>query len=298
MATASSRTLFHYTPNKITSFHNSPKDQQLLLARYGKPMGFWYAYGTNWRNLVEAGRAGRSVNTVTLRYEVSLPEEVFVTDVASATPNTILELSAQNLDEFMERFHRNEYQSSSEDIISAAFYGFVMEGSSAILKELSAKDKTGELRAFLKEIQEEMETQNGYEDPPDYTEIAFDRFSDLFANSRPSSAALRADNTRDYEWGSFWEDVASSVGGIEFHTDLFTIQEWNGIWLPWTDKLSVHSGVIFHPNTFRNGVLVEHILQVEPVRARAGGRRRTRKGRGRKGLTQRRRKTRHGGRRM
>lgn len=299
MAAASSRTLFHYTSKKISSFHTSPPDQVKLLARYGKPMGFWYAYGTNWRNLVEAGRAGRSANTVTLRYEVILPEEAFVTDVASATPSTIFELSASTLDEFMERFHREEYQHPSEELISAAFYVFVTEGDSKTLEEVAKQDKTGEFGAFLDKIREEMETQNEYEDPPDYVELAFDRFSDLLTRIRPSTAALRADHLHDYDWEPFWEDVAASIGGIEFHTDLFTIPEWNGVGLPWTDKLGVHSGVIFHPNTFRKGVLVEQILQVDPVGARSGGRRgRTRKDHVRKGQRQYRRKTRHGKRRL
>lgn len=297
MAAASSRTLFHFTPKKITAFHNAPQDQLKLLALHGKPLGFWYAYGTNWRNLVETGKTGRSANTVAFRYKITLPEESFVTEVKSATPDTILVLSTLNLDAFMKRFHSKKYRYSAEKVIRDAFRVFTEDGDSNVLRELAEEDKTGEFRAFLDEARKEIEIEEDPDNLPDYGEVAYESFSEFIDASHPSPEALRADGILTYNWASFWKDVASSIGGVEFHTDLFAIKEWNGLWLPWTDKLDVLSGVIFHPNTFHNGVLVEHILQVDPDAARNGGRRRTRRGRGR-GRGRARNKTRSGARRL
>ena len=299
MAASSSRTIVHYTPNKITRLRSSTQEQLGVLRHSGKPMGFWYAYGTNWRNLIEAGRAGQKRNTKNIgyRYDVPIPEEAFVTDVASITPNVILELSASNLDDFMERFHRDEYQPklSIEETINAALERWAQEGDSHVLQEMAKKDSTDTFDAFLDEMREAMDTNDNNEriDLEGLIEITHDRYYELFMENPPSEAARIADDIGTYDWVSFWDGVSSSVGGVEFHEDLFTITEWKGISLTWTDKLDIHSGVIFDPATFRDGVLKEYILQMDPVPAKGGRRGRTRRGRGRKGG----RKTRQGGRR-
>jgi hypothetical protein len=201
--------------------------------------------------------------------------------VKSATPDTILVLSTLNLDAFMKRFHSDLHRYSAEKIIRDAFRVFTEDGGSNVLHELAEEDETGEFRAFLDEARKEIEIEEDPDNLPDYGEVAYESFSELINASNPSPEALRADKILNYNWASFWEEVASSIGGVEFHKNLFTIKKWNGLWLPWTDKLDVHSGVIFHPNTFHNGVLVEQILQVDPDAARSGGHRRTRRGRGR-----------------
>lgn len=284
MAASASRTIFHFTPEKITAFQNRPKDQLKLLAIHGKPLGFWYAYGTNWKNLVESGKIDRSRNTVALQYEMTLPEEAFVSDVESATSDTILELSAANLDAFMKRFHNDAYRYSKKEIIHQAFVKFVKEGDSAVLNELAEADNTGTFHEHLDEIREEIDNVNNLNNLPDYEKEAYEYYSELFEHVNPSPAALRSDQILNYEWDKFWENVASSVGGVEFHTNLFTIHKWKKkkLWLPWTDKLDVRSGVIFHPSTFRDGILVEQILMVDPIAEKSGGRRRTRRNKTRK----------------
>jgi hypothetical protein len=62
-----------------------------------------------------------------------------------------------------------------------------------------------------------------------------------------------------YNWNKFWNKVSNTVGGIEFHTDLFDIKKWEDIHIPWTGKIEIRSGVIFHPSTFRNGILKEQL---------------------------------------
>jgi len=282
MASSASRTIYHFTPKKITAFQNKPRDQLKLLAIHGKPLGFWYAYGTNWKNLVESGKTGRSRNTVALQYEMTLPEEAFVSDVESATSDTILELSAANLDAFMTRFHNDAYRSSKKEIIHQAFIKFVKEGDSAVLNELAESDNTGMFHEHLDEIREEIANVDDLNNLPDYENEAYEYFFELFEKVDPSPGALRSDQMLNYDWTTFWKNVASSVGGVEFHTNLFTIHEWKKLWLPWTDKLDVRSGVIFHPSTFRDGIVVEQILMVDPVAEKSGGRRRTRHNKTRK----------------
>ena len=75
-------------------------------------------------------------------------------------------------------------------------------------------------------------------------ELLFDNFYDFLDSNPPSLKALRADNINNYNWESFWKDVSDRIGGIEFSKDLFTINEWNGIWLSWTDKLDIRSGFV------------------------------------------------------
>lgn len=277
MAASTSRTIFHFTPKKITAFQNSPKDQLKLLRIHGKPLGFWYAYGTDWKNLVEKEKTGRSRNTVALKYEMTLPEEFFVSDIEKATPNTIFELSDANLDAFMKRFHQDDYLFSKKEIIRQAFIKFVQDGGSAVLNELTEADNTGTFQEHLDEIQEEISNLNDMNNLPDYEKEAYKYYSELFEEVDPSPAALRSDQILNYDWTTFWKNIASSVGGVEFHTNLFTIKEWNGLWLPWTDKLDVRSGVIFHPSEFGDGIVVEQILTVDPVAEKSGGRRRTRR---------------------
>lgn len=284
MAASASERIFHYTPKKITAFQNRPRDQLKLLAIHGKPLGFWYAYGTNWKNLVESGKTDRSRNTVALQYEITLPEEAFISDVEEASPNTILKLSAGNLDSFMTRFHKDSYRTSKKEIIHQAFVKFVEESDSAVLNELAETDNTGMFHEHLDEIREEIANVNDPNNPPDYENEAYEYFFELFEKVDPSPAALRSDQMLNYDWTAFWKNVASSVGGVEFHTNLFSIQEWKKLWLPWTDKLDVRSGVIFHPSTFRDGILVEQILMVDPVAEKSGGRRRTRRNKSRKTL--------------
>lgn len=278
-AEASSHTLYHYTSQKIKEFHNNPKDQ-VLISHYGKPMGFWYAYGTNWRNIVKEGKTGRSSNTVALRYEFTLPDNAFVTELKSATKDTIFQLSASNLDEFMKNFDRDEYRYPFNKLIETAVYILVKDEKSDILEELENRDKTGKFRKFLKKMIKDIKKDYKKGIEPDYGmhfELLFDNFYDFLDSNPPSLKALRADNINNYNWESFWKDVSDRIGGIEFSKDLFTINEWNGIWLSWTDKLDIRSGVIFHPNIFRDEIVKKKILDVDPVVATNGGRRRTHK---------------------
>lgn len=288
MAASGSKTIVHYTDQKIKTLQNVPTDsQRRLLKEFGKPFGFWYAYGTNWKNLIEKNtpskKTGHSVNSVALRYEAELPEEAFVSQVHLAGPDTILILSADNLDAFMTRFHKDNYIHSTDQIIGRAFYELMTQGDSAVLNELAEKDETGEFPAYLDKIREDPDEE------AEYAEEASERFPELFDLVNPSREALLADHSLPYDWSSFWKKVADTMGGVEFQKDLFDIEEWKEIWLPWTSRLDVRSGVIFRPSKFRSKILVEQIVQVEPLKR--GGRRRTRRGRmpyQKKGKTQRR----------
>ena len=262
------RSLIHFASKKITELQNLPPEQLRLFVRFGKPPGFWYAYGEDWLRFVKSGRAGRSNISLALRYEFSLPEEAFTKDVASATPDTILELSAANLDAFMERFARAEYRHSRDEMIGRAFEVLIKDGASAVLDELAEADASGEFAEFLEEV--------SARDLDKLVKKAYKKFPELFEGFAPSRRALNRNYTVNYNWRTFWRDVADAIGGIEFQEDLFEIQEWRGIWLSWSNKLDIRSGVIFHPAAFRGGVLLDKILAVDPTTS-GGRRRRTRR---------------------
>lgn len=295
MAAESSHTLVHYRSTKVNSLQTN---LETTPPQGGKPNGFWYAYGTDWKNMVEAKQLSHlSSKKISLRYEVTLPDNVFVKNVGSITPNTILILSASNLDAFMKRFHKPAYKFSPASILESAFYRLIESGDSSILHEVAKKDESGRFRDYLIEIQEEIEATEDPEDILDYSELAAESFPELFENLHPSKNALHRDNLHDYDWVAFWENVATSIGGVEFDTDLFSIEEWNGIFLPWTSELDIYSGVIFHPSTFRDGEVIKQLVESGPVSEKRGGRRRTY--RSQKGKSRRRRnQTRHRRRRV
>jgi len=252
MAALLERTIIHYSKNKLSELGSYTRSQAKLLAIYGKPMGFWYAYGEDWKNVVNAGKGGRNKTNSTFRYAFTLPESTFITNVIDASPDSIFELSQSNHDEFMKKYSKDEYRTSKDMILELAFGSFIMEGESAVLNEIF--DMDNDFSVFCDKLRDD-------NDPDiikiiEKTKITFPNIIDQFS---PSDRALAADHIVMYDWMKFWEDVSDTLGGIEFHTDLFDIDIWNDIYLPWTSKLDIRSGVIFHPDTFRNGIIMEQM---------------------------------------
>ena len=151
----------------------------------------------------------------------------------------------------MEKYAKDEYRTSKDMILEKALSSMAMDGESAVLKELSSKDK-----AFVKFVKRAIHEDRDIEEIID--EIK-ENFPKIFAELSPSNRALELDDILIYDWANFWEDVSKTCGGIEFYVDLFEIDTWRGISLPWTSKLDIRSGVIFYPSTFRNGILVEQM---------------------------------------
>lgn len=251
MAAASERTIIHYSKTKLSELKSHTTSQAKLLVRNGKPMGLWYAYGEEWKNVVNAGKAGRNKNATTFRYEFTLPESTFIENFEDESPDKIFELSQSNFDVFMEKYAKDEYRTSKDMILEKALTSMAMDGESAVLKELSSKDK-----AFVKFVKRAIREDRDIEEIID--EIK-ENFPKIFAELSPSNKALELDYILIYDWANFWEDVSKTWGGIEFYADLFEIDTWRGISLPWTSKLDIRSGVIFYPSTFRKGILLEQL---------------------------------------
>lgn len=240
-------------------------------------MGFWYAYGEDWKEYVHAQnignnkQKGHTKKNTAVRHTFLLPEEAFVTESKEATPNTILELSNANLDAFMKHFVKKAHHRTLAQVLEMAFTKMGTEGSPGhILIELSEKDE--KLGQFVNDVQEMME-EDMYAELMDWmgmmneddvlekglVHYVVTHFKRTLSGYSPSREAQTHDQIHMFDWGAFWRDVSRQVGGIEFHSDLFAIDSWKKVWLPWTDKLSVRSGVIFHPSHFRGGIRMEQL---------------------------------------
>jgi hypothetical protein len=259
------RTIVHYSTSKLAALKSDTLDQAKLAVIHGKPTGFWYAYGTNWKNIVNSGKAGRNTSTTAFRYEFRLPESAFITNVAAVSRDSILELSQSNLDAFMKKYAKDKYRYSATNLLERAFTLFMMDGESAVLSEISNMDE--EFADFCDRLMD----LNGF-DPKKVAKKVNTTFPHIISEFAPSKEALASDQMLTYDWTSFWADVSKTLGGVEFHADLFATDAWGDIALPWTSKLDIRSGVIFHPATFRNGVLTEQLRATV-----LGGRRRTRR---------------------
>lgn len=245
-------------------------------------MGFWYAYGEDWKEYVVTQNTGNNhqrghtKKNTAVRHEFLLPEEAFVTEVKEATPNTIFELSRGNLDAFMKRFVKKAHRYTLPQVLEMAFTNMVTEGErGAILDELSEKDER--VREYVDMIQEYVEADalaelgerigicgsdcENNEDNLIKGVVTYMRknYKRVLSGYSPSREAQTQDQIHLLDWGAFWRDVSRKVGGIEFHSDLFDMDSWEDVWLPWADKLSVRSGVVFHPSRFRGGILMEQL---------------------------------------
>ena len=266
MAAESERTLIHYSKKELTELKNDGTRNQIRYhSSSGKPDGFWYAYGETWKQLINSGKAGRNKANTSFRYEFRLPESAFVETIADASTDTIFKLSAGNRNEFMQQFVREEHHISKAQMIESAFIVKIQEGDSAILAELLAanpKFKRDHTKLKKRLLRGE--------------EINFEKEINNLSTFSPSQRALRGDGLFLFNWRAFWKTVSESVGGVEFQEDLLTIDKWNDLHLTWTQPIAIHSGVIFHPTTFRDGILIKQ-LQNQLLVKSAGGKRYTRK---------------------
>ena len=268
MAAESERILIHYSKKKLIKLENEGTGNQM---RYhfssGKPNGFWYAYGETWKKEINSGKARRDKENTSFKYEFRLPESAFVSTIADTSGDTIFELSSENLDEFMHHFVKEEHHiyMTKNEIIEHALSRKAHDGESTILTELSVVNPV-----FMTEYRK-LKKQMVGKKIKNKSEIE-KTFSELLSTFSPSQKALKGDRLSLFDWRAFWKTVSESVGGIEFHEDLLTIDTWNDLHLTWTGPIAIHSGVIFKPSIFRGGILIEQ-LRIQT----AGGKRYTRK---------------------
>jgi hypothetical protein len=267
MASLSERTLIHYSKQPLTQLQNYMHSQFALLRKTGKPMGFWYAYGQDWKNYInkdEEKKSGRSTENTTYRYEFTVPEEAFTTDIKAASPHAILELSKANLDEFMRTFfNKKESYVGTTFVMEQSLDQYRLKGKSVVIEELLSKNE--EFRVFL----EEKLSSKKRVSVKTIIKDAKAKFPALFQNYFPSIQAQKDYGAGMCLWSDLWSNVGDAFGGVEFHTDLFETESWNEIWLPWTSVLDIRSGVIFRPTKFRDGILSQQLS----AQSMEGGRR-------------------------
>jgi|LauGreDrversion4_2_1035121.scaffolds.fasta_scaffold17974_5 hypothetical protein len=271
MASLSERTLIHYSKQPLTQLQNYMHSQFALLRKTGKPIGFWYAYGQDWKNYInthDEKKSGHSKENTTYRYEFTIPEEAFTIDIKAASPNTILELSKANLDEFMKTFfNKKESYIGLNFLLEQSLDQYRLKGENMIIEELRSKSE--EFKVFLDEkisSKKKVSVKTIVKD-------AKAKFPALFQNYFPSIQAQKDYGASICLWSDLWSNVDSAFGGVEFHPDLFDIESWDNIWLPWTSVLDIRSGVIFRSTKFRDGILSQQ-LSAQTVK---GGRRHTRR---------------------
>ena len=284
MAAESECTLIHYSKKELTELKNEGTRNQIRYhSSSGKPDGFWYAYGETWKQLINSGKAGRNKANISFRYEFRLPDSAFVETIADASTDTIFKLSAGNLDEFMQRFVSEEHHISKAQIIESAFIVMLKDNDSAILNELSATDT--KFKIYYNKLKRQLNKQLDKGEEINFETVIENiktTFPTLLSTFSPSQRALRGDGLFLFDWRAFWKTVSESVGGVEFQEDLLTIDKWNDLDLIWTHPIAIHSGVIFHPSRFRDGILIKQLQNQLPVKS-AGGKRYTRKKKSKRG---------------
>ncbi len=258
MASLSERKLVHYSKQPLSQLQNYMHSQFALLRQTGKPMGFWYAYGQDWKDYINANeeekKSGRSKENTTYRYEFTVPEEAFTRDIKAASPHMILELSKANLDEFMITFfNKKESYVGTTFVIEQSLDQYRLKGKNAVIEELFSKNE--EFRVFL----EEKLSSKKKVSVKTIVKDAKAKFPALFQNYFPSIQAQKAYGASICLWSDLWSNVGSAFGGVEFQSDLFDIESWNEIWLPWTSVLDIRSGAVFRPTKFRDGILSEQL---------------------------------------
>lgn len=269
MSHLAERTLIHYSKNKLTNLKNTTTDQEKLLHFLGKPTGLWYAYGEDWKEFIKNKKSGHTVNNTKFRYEFTLPEDTFITDVNKESLNSILVLSKENFDNFMETYINQKDKYSMYQIVETAINKTPQDGKSSILSEIAnilKDDVFDEYYQHLINLYNFEDNNGNYQDNDnknndninieDIREILFDRIPEDYV---PSNEALKDDRIIMYNWKKFWNNVSNKVGGIEFDKDLFDIKKWRDIHIPWIDKIEIRSGIIFHPSTFRDGILKKQL---------------------------------------
>jgi hypothetical protein len=230
-----------------------------LLRHTGKPIGFWYAYGQDWKNYINKNnddekKSGRSKENTSYRYEFTIPESAFVKNIKEASLHTILELSKSNLDEFMRIFYdKNDSLIGSNHLIEQSLDNYRLYNKSLIIEELLSKSE--EFKVFLNEKLSSKKKAS----VKSIIKEANTKFPKFLSTYFPSIQAQKEYGGTIYLWSDFWMKVGNLFGGVEFHNDLFDIESWEDIWLPWTSVISIRSGVIFHSTSFLDGILSKQL---------------------------------------
>jgi len=268
MANLLEQTLVHYSKKPLTKLEDVMSGQMKLLNYTGKPAGFWYAYDDTWKKYIlskKKSSLGHDEKNTEYRYEFRLPNDIFVKDLDHITPNKIFQLSFNNLDKFMkkiinEKEDDEKYNITLEgDILQIIVEDAIQKGGSSILEEIANKNK--DYAQYYNELIERNNTNEDNDEKEEKNYNIIDNLITFFPNGyTPSIKAQQDDGMFLFDWYSFWKDVGDKMGGIEFEEDLFKIKMWNDIYLPWTSKLDVHSGVIFHPSTFNNKILIQQLI--------------------------------------
>ena len=152
----------HLTPLKINEFKNSlvPTKEMFIIGKKGKPIGFWYAYGNEWKDLYV--KLNPKCDKV-WNYEFQIPNDTFVQLISKNTikKNKILQLNKSNIFYFFKKYHKNKYIPTQLNLFSSLLYKRQADANNLIdilLKELIEFNGT-EMTIECEDEDEEQENQ-------------------------------------------------------------------------------------------------------------------------------------------
>ena len=241
----------------------------------GKPIGFWYAYNTEWSNFLT--RTGNTSGTY--KYRFVLRE--FTDDPSTPNPAAILKLSAANFDTFLEKYHDPKFVSSPKSMLAHFITQYFMSGDERLVEHLA------------EDIQEQLEEYEGdFETITDEKILAApergkhkgkifiggEEVSDEEADELVQKIldkhnyGIKDEPITTYNWIDFWKAVAADFAGVEFTADLIkprtaprNIRNIGGVTMEvsWLRLLDVVSGCIFDPETYFEGKKPSEFLVTE-----------------------------------
>lgn len=244
-AASTNQKAYHYTDKPIANWdaiNSSSIKSRYTIGKAGKPIGFWYAYGTTWKNLVNSSK-------VTYKYAFNLPEDSFITISDKPDPSKILQLTTiDELKEFLELTGVGSFMKTPEEIKGEHNYEAATMGGNSDDEE----EHNYEAAIIGNGDEERLPIVNW----PEYWES----ISKLYGGIEFKGELIRPRSNKFIPKENIIEDEATG----------------EQINISWLRKLDIPSGVIFDPKRFFGGEPPSALLQT------GGKRRRTVRHRNRK----------------
>jgi hypothetical protein len=195
---------------------------QRLTARFGKPVGLWYAHGLAWIDRVP--KPNERPLTYTHKYKFPLTEEMFTEDITNPDKTKIFRLTASNIAAFEETFKPH----------------FEEKLRNTSLKRCTMMAQQGPFQDLRTEEEKQARLQGVAAQRPIMARVA-----DAMAG-RPTDPRVCI-AIRLVSYGFFFDEKMRPVwGGIDFDKSLFTPELTETY--PFIEHVEIPSGCLWHPN--------------------------------------------------